>query len=60
LFPRITNNAAALECARTIAWLETAARGGLLDHPVTPSQEPGSADEALIGLEPIKTARIGG
>jgi hypothetical protein len=29
--------------------LETAACGGLSDYPVTPSEEPGSADEALIG-----------
>ena len=33
--------------------LETAARGGLSDYPVTPSKEPGSAGEAVIGLEPV-------
>ena len=37
LFPGVTDNAKARECARTIAWLETAARGGLSDYPVTPS-----------------------
>jgi hypothetical protein len=33
--------------------LETATCGGGLSHrPVTPSSDPGSADEAVIGLEP--------
>jgi hypothetical protein len=44
LFPGITDNASALECARAISGWKTAARGGLPDYPVTPSQEPGSAD----------------
>jgi hypothetical protein len=33
--------------------LETATSGGLSDYPVTPSKEPGSVDEAVIGLEPV-------
>jgi hypothetical protein len=36
--------------------VETAARRGLSDYPVTPSEEPGSADEAVIGLEPVGSA----
>ena len=38
-------------------WVETVARGGLLDDPVKRSWEPGSADEAVIGLEPAN--RVG-
>jgi hypothetical protein len=53
LFPGIADNAEARECARTHRQLETADRSGLSDYPVTPSQEPGSAGEAVIELEPV-------
>ncbi len=47
LFPGITDHAEALSCARTIAgWKPLPAPAC---QPVTPSEEPGSADEALIG-----------
>ncbi len=49
-FPGITDSAEARACARTIAGWKPLPRGGLSDYPVTPSYEPGSADEAVTGL----------
>jgi hypothetical protein len=37
--------------------LETAARGGLPDYPVTPSQEPGSADALYALAAPVQQRR---
>jgi hypothetical protein len=39
--------------------LETATSGGLSDYPVTPSKEPGSVDEAVIGLSPSAAMQCG-